>query len=250
MKKIIPVLFLLAACVFSAAAQSIADAQLLLDKAYAEVNFGDIDYSCTVTLIVEKPDEPKEQIQFKLFQRPERDQFSMIQILPEADKGNGYLREGDNLWYYDAVGRKFQHTSIKENVGKTDAKVSDFETEYSWRDDWEVVSAQNGKLGSYDVMIIEIKAVSKEPTYSKEILYIRKDVPVVLKEEDYSSGDRLMRTILMPKFTKVQGKYVATQIIMRDELNPGEQTQEIITDISLSKLPDKVFTKAYLESIN
>ena len=54
----------------------------------------------------------------------------------------------------------------------------------------------------------------------------------------------------MPKYTKVKDIYVATQMIIRDELNPGEQTQQIISDISLADLPDRIFTKAYLEQIN
>lgn len=86
---------LLSVCVFSLSAQTVADGEKALDAVYDQINFGDVDYSCTVTLIVEKPSEPKSQMQFKLFERPEKDQFSMIQILPEADKGNGYLREGD-----------------------------------------------------------------------------------------------------------------------------------------------------------
>ena len=241
---------MLSVCVFSLSAQTIADGEKALDAVYEEYNFGDADYSCTVTLIVEKPSEPKSQMQFKLFERPSKKQFSMIQILPEADKGNGYLREDDNLWYYDAVGRKFQHTSIKENIGDSDTKVSDLESEYDWRDDYQVLSSKIGKLGSYDCIIVEVKGISGNATYAKEILYIRKDIPILLKEEDYSSSDRLMRTILMPKYTKVQGKYVATQVIVRDELNPGEQTQQIVSDISLNTLPDKIFTKAYLESIN
>ncbi|MBO4508953.1 MAG: outer membrane lipoprotein-sorting protein [Spirochaetaceae bacterium] len=241
---------MLSVCVFSLSAQTIADGEKALDAVYEQINFGDVDYSCTVTLIVEKPSEPKSQMQFKLFERPEKEQFSLIQILPEADKGNGYLREGDNLWFYDAVGRQFQHTSIKENIGESDTKISDLESEYNWRDDFQVLSSEVGKLGSYDCLIVEVKGISSNATYAKEILYIRKDIPILLKEEDYSSSDRLMRTILMPKYTKVQGKYVATQVIMRDELNPGEQTQQIISDISLNKLPDKIFTKAYLESIN
>ena len=55
---------------------------------------------------------------------------------------------------------------------------------------------------------------------------------------------------LMPKYSKVKDVYIATQIIIRDELNPGEQTQQIISDISLAELPDRIFTKAYLEQIN
>ena len=59
-----------------------------------------------------------------------------------------------------------------------------------------------------------------------------------------------MRTILAPKYSKVPAGYVATQILIRDELNKGEQTQQVISELTFDSLPDKIFTKAYLEGLN
>ena len=250
MKKTFVSIFMGLLVVASSFAYTVSDGEKVLDKVYENSSLGDVDYSCTITLISEKPGTPKEQSQFKIFERIAEKQFSMIQILPEADKGNGYLREGDNLWYYDPIGRKFSHTSLKENIGDSETKVSDMTSDYSWRDDYEVTDVKDGKLGAYDVWIISINAISSEPAYAKSVLYVRKDVAIILKQEDLSTSDRLMRTILMPKYTKVKNVYVATQMIIRDELNPGEQTQQIISDISLADLPDRIFTKAYLEQIN
>ena len=59
-----------------------------------------------------------------------------------------------------------------------------------------------------------------------------------------------MRTTLCPKYTKVPAGYVASQAIIRDELNKGESTQQIISDLTFDKLPDTIFSKAYLEGLN
>ena len=56
--------------------------------------------------------------------------------------------------------------------------------------------------------------------------------------------------MLMPKYTKVPSGYVPTQMIVRDELNPGENTQQLISDLTFDTLPDRIFTKAYLEGLN
>jgi outer membrane lipoprotein-sorting protein len=231
-------------------AQTIEQAYKIVDETYEQYNYGDLDYSCTVTLITEKPDTPTEQMQFKMFQRSAKEQFTLVQILPEADKGTGYLADGDNFWFYDPISRKFSHSSLKDNVGSSDAKASDMTDEYQWRDDYQVTAIAEGKLGQYPVWIITLEAISDDPSYAKDIYYIRKDYPIVLKQENYSASDRLMRTLLMPKYTKVNGKYIATQTIIRDELNKGEQTQQIVSEIYFGPLEDKVFTKAYLESLN
>lgn len=254
MKKLFTIIA--AAALFTAAATaqiSTADA----DKAFKVMeDTEDVlayhgDYSATLTLQVEKPGKPKENIQYKIFERTDDKLMTIVQLFPEADKGVGYLRNGDNIWSYDPISRKFTHTSIKEALGDSDIKLDDVEnSKKKWRANYDVEAFEEGMLGKYPVYIITLKAKTSEPSYSKSKYYIRKDIALALKEEDFSGSDRLMRTILIPKWSKVPAGYVSTQVIIRDELNKGEQTQQVISDLTFDTLPDKIFTKAYLEGLN
>ena len=47
------------------------------------------DYSATLTLQVEKPGKPKENIQYKIFERTDDKLMTIVQLFPEADKGVG-----------------------------------------------------------------------------------------------------------------------------------------------------------------
>lgn len=209
------------------------------------------DYSATVTLVVEKPSKPKENMQFKIFERVGKDLMTMVQLFPDADKGQGWLRDGDNIWSYDPVSRKFNHSSLKEALGDSDMKVDDMSNDkQKWRKNYEVTGFKDGMLGKYEVHIITVHAITPEPSYAYTTYYIRKDVKLPLKMENFSTTNRLMRTILMPKYAKVSQGYVATQTLVRDELNKGEQTQQIISDLTFDSLPDTIFTKAYLEGLN
>ena len=258
MKKIFT--FIAAAALFTAAATAQVSADIA-EKCYKIMETSqDIqayhgDYSATISLEIDKPGKPKERIQYKVFQRTDAKLMTIVQLFPDADKGKGFLRNDDNIWSYDPISRKFTHTSIKEALGDSDVKLDDLErsTKY-WRENYEVFSYEEGTLGKYPVDIIVLQAKTKEPSYAKTKYFIRKDIPLVLKQEDYSGSDRLMRTALVPKWSKVEvrGKigYVATQAILRDELNKGEQTQQVISDLTFDTLPDKIFTKAYLEGLN
>ena len=209
------------------------------------------DYSATVSLVVEKPGKPKENLQYKIFERTDDKLMTIVQLFPEADKGVGYLRNDDNIWSYDPISRKFTHTSIKEALGDSDIKLDDVEnSKQKWRNNYEVVGFEQGTLGKQNVNIITLKAKTSEPSYAKTKFYVRTDIALILKEEDFSGSDRLMRTILIPKYSKVPAGYVSTQVLIKDELNKGEQTQQIISDLTFDKLPDKIFTKAYLEGLN
>ena len=254
MKKII-LTFLLGAAVFASGFSQVSED--IADKAFKIMeNTEDIlayhgDYSATMSLVIDKPGKPRENLQYKVFQRTDDNLMTLVQLFPEADKGVGYLRDNENIWSYDPISRKFSHTSIKEALGDSDVKLDDVDqAKTKWRENYEVTAYEEGTLGKFAVDIITLTAKTTDPAYAKSKYYIRKDIPLLLKEEDFSGSDRLMRTILLPKYAKVPAGYVATQAIMRDELNKGEQTQQVISDLTFDKLPDRIFTKAYLEGLN
>lgn len=254
MKKII-LTFLLGAAVFASGFAQVSED--IADKAFKIMeNTEDIlayhgDYSATMSLVIDKPGKPRENLQYKVFQRTDDNLMTLVQLFPEADKGVGYLRDNENIWSYDPISRKFSHTSIKEALGDSDVKLDDVDqAKTKWRENYEVTAYEEGTLGKFAVDIITLTAKTTDPAYAKSKYYIRKDIPLLLKEEDFSGSDRLMRTILLPKYAKVPAGYVATQAIMRDELNKGEQTQQVFSDLTFDKLPDRIFTKAYLEGLN
>lgn len=254
MKKILTIIAVAALLVSAAVAQVSDD---IAEKCYKIMEASDAtlayhgDYSATITLVVDKPGKPQESLRYKAYQRTDKKLMTLVQLFPEADKGVGYLRNGDNIWSYDPISRKFTHTSIKEALGDSDIKLDDVDqSDTKIRDNYEVVGYEEGTLGKIAVDIITLKAKTREPAYAKTKYYVRKDIPLVLKQEDFSGSDRLMRTILMPKYAKVPAGYVPVQMFLNDELNKGEKTQQIISDLTFDALPDKIFTKAYLEGLN
>ena len=254
MKKII-LTFLLGAAVFASGfaqvSEDIADKAFKIMEDTEDILAYHGDYSATMSLVIDKPGKPRENLQYKVFQRTDDKLMTLVQLFPEADKGVGYLRDNENIWSYDPISRKFSHTSIKEALGDSDVKLDDVDqAKTKWRENYEVTAYEEGTLGKFAVDIITLTAKTTDPAYAKSKYYIRKDIPLLLKEEDFSGSDRLMRTILLPKYAKVPAGYVATQAIMRDELNKGEQTQQVISDLTFDKLPDRIFTKAYLEGLN
>lgn len=253
MKKIISTLFigLMSAAIFAQVSAADAEKAMKIMESTDNVLAYHGDYSATMSLVIEKPGKPKENLQYKVFQRTDKDLMTIVQLFPEADKGTGYLRDGDNIWSYDPISRKFTHTSMKEALGDSDLKIDDMnQSSDRWRKNYKVTGFTTGTLGKYPVNIITLEATNNKPSYSKVTYYVRTDVSLILKEEDFSGLGRLMRTILLPKYTKVPQGYVPTQIIMRDELNKGENTQQVISDLTFDKLPDNIFTKAYLENLN
>jgi len=222
------------------------DFKAMLAAVDANGDFGTQDYSAVFTIVTQKPGEKDSVMQIRLFRRDEHDQVVWIILKPEAQKGQGFLKVDDNIWMYDPESGKFSHSTMKEQIQNSKAKSSDLKRG-SFAEDYDIAAAAEGELGKYPVHILTLKAKNDEVSYPTLKLYIRKDKPLMLKEEDYSLSGRLMRTVLLPpKYIEVAGKTVYSQMLIQDELNKGEKSQLTISDVSVATLPDATFSKAFL----
>jgi outer membrane lipoprotein-sorting protein len=212
-------------------------------------NFDDRDFSCIYTMVSEKPGEDVSLTQVRLFRRDSQDQFLFLILKPEAQRGQGYLQIDEVVWFYDPESRKFEKSTLKETIQESDTQNSDLDRS-ALSEDYDVVDWAEGTLGSFEVYVLDLTANTTEVSYDKLKLWVRKDVPIVLKEEDYSVNNRLMRTIFFPNYVTLAGRYLPSKALIVDELNPGERTQITMRDATVADIPDYVFTKAYLERVN
>ncbi|EFW38388.1 outer membrane lipoprotein-sorting protein [Treponema phagedenis] len=219
------------------------------DRILESYNFTS-DITWTLSLVVEKPSKPKEAYQYKLFRRDKSDQTCIVQLAPEVDKGVGYLQQGNNLWTYDPVSHSFTHSSIKKNLGNSDSKISDVSKKKKFRDSFEILEVEEAKVGSFDVYAVTVHALDSDAAYPKEKYYVRKDADLILKIESFGASGKHMRTTLIPKYVKLGKINFPVQQIHLNIINKGEKTTQIFSDFDTSKIPDMVFTKAYLEKIN
>jgi hypothetical protein len=232
------------------AAAAAPDFQAML-KAVDELgDFGGQDVSVIYTVVSTKPGEPDSVYQWSVFRRDEREQLVLIFLKPDAQKGQGILKVDDDVYTYEPdVG--FTHSSMSKNIQGSDAKASDLRSR-SYAEDYSIIKSEEGALGKYPVWVLTLKAKTSEVSYDWVRLHIRKDKPLVLKEEDYSvaarfEDARLLRTTQYPpKYVEAGGKTVPTEIRMVDEVNKGEKTVVTIDKLSVGRLPDSTFSKAFL----
>jgi outer membrane lipoprotein-sorting protein len=212
-------------------------------------NFRDVDFSCTYTMVSEKPGEDPEVFKVRVFRRDREEKFMILFLEPETQKGQGYLQIEDNLWFYDPESRKFNHSSFKENLSDSEAKNNDMRAS-SLTDDYAVQGYVEAVLGKYEAYVVTMAAKNDEVPYPTIKMWISKGDSLVLKIESYSLSNRLMRTSYYPSYVKIGDRYLPSRMLFVDELNTGEKTQATIKDPSVAALPDSVFTKAYLERVN
>lgn len=214
------------------------------------------DGTAKVKITQQKVNQGLKVLESIYYRRDRDDAFLIVMTAPEVEKGNGYLRVGDNFWMYRRNTRTFQHVNRDENIAGTDAKGEDFENKKMIelykpsvdKSGKEIISEE--KLGKIDTYKFEIIARKDDVSYPKKTFWIAKDTFLPLKEMDYSLSGTLMNTAYFINYTQLQGKYLWTKAMFIDEFEKGNKTVVEISDISTKKIDDSIFTKAYLENLS
>jgi len=252
------VLLLAALCPVTVGAQAAGgtDFVSLLKHADSLVTFTDSDFSALYTFVKETPGQGTSTKQAMVFRRDKDNTYLIIVVQPDEDKGKGYLKSGNNLWFYDPVSRRFTFTSAKERFQNLNARNSDF-TRSNLAGDYRVVGSQRQKLGRYDCWVLDLEAKTDDITFPKTRIWID-DQGLVRKTEDYSFSGQHLRTVAFPVYQQVGTRFVPQTVVIQDELRGAtingafekEKTTYTISRPSLQPLPDATFTKAWLEHVS
>ena len=249
MKKLLLTLTATLALTGMAAAEDEVDTHALLAKVDDQTNFKTIDISAKVTVVAHKPGEEDNITQCEYFRRDAEDKFMILILKPEVNKGQGYLKIDENIIFYDPESRKFSKMTGANNFQDSNAKNSDFQ-DSTLAEDYTVTAFGKEKLGTKDTYSLTLQAKRNDVTYPKRKIWVEVSTGLLLKSEDYSLSDRLMRTSLYGKYLKINDRFVPQLMRFDDNLKKGEFTVLTLENPSLNKLPDAVFTQAYLEKVN
>lgn len=214
------------------------------------------DISVKVNMVQNKARQGIKNYNALYFRRDKSDEFLIVVLEPDTEKGNGYLRVGENFWMYRQNTRTFQHISRDESIMGTNAKGGDFEKR-KLADLYRPLTAPGGAeiieevmLGKKPVYKFTLMAKVNDVTYPKQVYWVQRDNFLMLKIQSYSLSGTLMQTAYYPKWTQIDGKYIPIQHIYIDEFEKGNKTLVDLSGISTRLLDPKIFTKAYLENLS
>jgi outer membrane lipoprotein-sorting protein len=246
----------LAGPVGAQAASGTPDFGEILKHADSLVTFGTSDFSALYSFVQETPGQGTSTKQAMVFRRDKENTYLIVIVKPDEDKGKGYLKSGNNLWFYDAVSRRFTFTSAKDRFQNMNARNSDF-TRSNLSGDYKVTGSARQKLGRFDCWVLDLDAKTDDIAFPKMKIWISDD-GLVRKTEDYSFSGQHLRTTAFPSYQRVGDRFVPEKVVILDELRGAtingifakERTTYTITRPSLQQLPDATFTKTWLENLS
>ena len=230
--------------------------QELLQKVDSLASYFDTDFSAEYTIIEDKPGQGLTTKVAGVFRRDSIETYVIVMTQPVISKGQGYLKQGNTLWFYDPQSRRFNTTSSSDRFQNTNARNSDF-TRSTLAQDYKVISGEDAALGRFNCRILFLEAVTTDVTYPKMKVWISDD-GLLRKTEDYSLSGQLLRTSAIPDYHQIGAYFVPKQILFVDALRGAvvkgtfvnEKTQITISRPSFNKVADSVFSKTFLEAVN
>lgn len=211
------------------------------------------DYKALALIEQKRGGEADAVYQSAIYRRDENQQFMILFLKPRSEAGKGYLRLDQNMFMYDPTVGKWERRTERERLMGTDTRRADL-------DEWRLSVEYTGrylareKLGRFDVHHLEL--IAKEGArvpYPKLHIWVDVETKNVLKRQDFALSGRLMRTAYYPKWKQLmspEGSSVHYPEEMRifDEVEKGNRTTVVITQLDLRALDPNIFTKAWLES--
>ena len=230
--------------------------QELLAKVDSLVSYFNVDFQAEYTIVQDKPGQSRSTTVAGIFRRDSKEQYVIVIMQPLISKGQGYLKEGKTLWFYDPQSRRFNTTSSADRFQNTNARNSDF-TRSTLAEDYKAVKGEDATLGRFKCRLLTLEALTTDVTYPRMKVWISED-NLLRKSEDYSLSWQLLRTSAIPDYHNIGGRFVPKQILLVEELKGAvingnfvnEKTQITINRPSFGRVADSVFTKTFLETVN
>ena len=216
------------------------------------------DMTAQARITTKDTEQGTKVIESVLYRRDRDDAMLIVMSSPETERGNVYLRVGDNMWMFKRNTRTFTHIGRDEKIGGSNTTAGDMETR-KFKELYKPSTDENGKdkitaetIGKTKIPVYKIEVMAKvnDVKYPKLVMWVTQDKYLELKRESYSLSGTLMETDYFTNYKEIDGRYVPLLQKFIDEIDKGSVSVLQITGISFDKVEDYKFDKKYLESLS
>jgi hypothetical protein len=235
----------------------------ILRRADTLASYLNTDFSADYTIVQDKPGQSRSTTVARVYRRDSIETYVIVIREPAVNRGQGYLKQENTLWFYDPESRRFNTTSNTGLFQNTNARNSDF-TRSTLAEDYRIAGGEQAALGALTCRLLTLEAVNPGVTYQRMKIWISED-GLVRKAEDYSLSGQLLRTSVFGGYYQSGSRFVPKWIRFEEALKGAvingkfvpERTQISINldsqgkpQFSFAKVPDATFSKTFLESVH
>lgn len=168
-------------------------------------------------------------------------------LAPAQEKGQGYLRLGDEAWLFLPNANRSIRVSGRQSMQGSDLSNDDI-LKVKITEDYSAVLVGTEMIDGAVNYVLELEAKNPSVTYGKLKYWVRRQDFIPTKTEYYALSGKLLKTMTYGRITEVGGKVRPTRMEIVSELRKGYKTIfEILEADYAVENPDSIFTRLYLE---
>jgi len=170
---------------------------------------------------------------------------------PARDKGTRFLKIGDEMWIYLPTVEKA--TKIAGHMLRQSMMGSDFSYDDMLENEkltrlYEIELTGTEIIEGRECFVLQLTAKVLEVNYFSRRMWVDKEMYVAVKVELYAKSGKLLKEFSISEFGIIGPYRFPTKIRMENKLRKETYTELMLKDVELDiKIPDRIFTKAYLE---
>jgi outer membrane lipoprotein-sorting protein len=170
---------------------------------------------------------------------------------PARDKGTRFLKIEEEIWMYiPAVERatKIAGHMLRQSMMGSDFSYDDIVENRRLTDLYDAELTGTDTVNGQECHTLYLTAKVPEVNYYYRKVWIDKDIYAAVKVELYAKSGKLLKEVTVSEFKRVGGYTFPTNVRMVNNLRQDTYTELQLEDVQLDiKIPDRIFTKAYLE---
>ena len=202
-----------------------------------------VDVSVTTTAPERDPEIRKYRILSK-----GNDRTVLMTTYPEVERGQVLLMRDDDLWTFlptlSQPVRMPLSQRLTGQVANGDLARANFSGDYNPE------LLHNEEIDGQGYYVLELTAARRGVTYHRVLYWVNQANYRPYKAQFFTLSGRHMKTAHYNKFEHMEGSDRPTQLVMEDAMREGERSVLVYSNMHLRDLPDKVFTKQYLNKLD
>jgi len=249
LKTLLTVVFLFCSGQFLDTASAAEDdqelARSILQKS-DQIRFPNEGFQVDIKIETSAAGQPAEVRKYRVLSKGNENTVVMV-TEPAADRGQIMLMKSRDLWVFvPSVSQPIRLSlgqRLTGQVANGDLARSNFTGDYTPK------LLRTEAIDGDKYHVLELNAVDKGVTYNKVIYWVKQSNFWPYRAEFYSLSNRLLKTARYENFQTMLGKPRPTQLVIEDALRKGEKSVLEYSGMKLRDLPDKMFTKDYLNKL-
>ena len=188
-------------------------------------------------------------VESKSWQRGTDESYTEF-LAPAREKGTKMLKQKDMLWEYSPSSDRTIMISghlLRQSVMGSDLSYEDMMDDPHLPNMYSATVAGEDTVHGRRVWILNLAAKKTDIAYDHRTAWVDKERYVILKEDLFAKGGKLLKTVDVREVMRVKTHWLAKSVLYKDVLKEGEGTEFFTDSVTLdAPIPDYLLSKASL----